>query len=88
MEEVTDLSGFTPPQSRVFLVEVYGDFLNHNNGMHLYRALPMIPFGSVTGRRMTRGARHWGLLGGAWRRGKGRTAEEQVQGPATNRLRM
>ena len=36
MEEGANLLGFTPSYAHVLLVEMYGDFLHNNDGMHLY----------------------------------------------------
>ena len=35
MEEGEGLQGFTPARAQLSLQEVYGDFLNHNNGTQL-----------------------------------------------------
>ena len=34
-EENTDLPGFHPERAHLLLQGVYGDFLHHNNGLHL-----------------------------------------------------
>ena len=35
LEENTDLPDFTPERANLLLQGVYGDYLHHNNGLHL-----------------------------------------------------
>ena len=48
-EENADLPDFTPEHAHLLLREVYGDFIRHNDGSHLYGGVQTMLYESVVG---------------------------------------
>ena len=54
-----DLQGFTPARAHLLLQEVYGDFLHHNDGMHLSGGVPDDATWQIQWRQITAHSANW-----------------------------